>query len=76
MRSLPAGDDVRAQGALAAALDHGARRLEQHGEISGEQFRPCPAQPEQPVALSLDLLAVVEHVGHIAGRTGELRGQP
>ncbi len=76
VRSLAAGDDVRPQGALAAALDHGSGRLQQDGEVRRQQVRPHPAEPQQAVALGLDFLAVVEHVGDIPHRGGQLGSQP
>jgi|HubBroStandDraft_6_1064221.scaffolds.fasta_scaffold133415_2 hypothetical protein len=68
--------DLGAQRALAAALDHAGGRLHQHGEVPGQQLRMLAAQPQQPVALGRDLLAVVEHVGDVAGGRGEPRGEP
>ena len=71
VRALPGDRDLRPQRALAAALDHPAGRLHQHGEVAGQLVRHRPAQPQQPVALGLDFLAVVEHVGHVTGRSGD-----
>ena len=75
VRPLPRRGDVGPQRALAAALDHAAGRLEQDGEVPGQQLGPVAADPGQPVALGLDLLAVVEHVGHVPDRAGQRRGQ-
>ena len=76
MRPLADGGDVGPQRALAARLDQRGRRLEEHREVAGQQFRCTAAQPEQPVAFGRDLLAVVEHVGNIAGRRGDRGGEP
>jgi hypothetical protein len=76
VRALAARDDVGSQGALATALDHSTRRFQQDREVAREQVRSRPAEPQQPVALGLDFLTVVEHVGHVARRRGQLSRQP
>ena len=76
MRPLPGGGHLGPQRALAAALDQARARLHQHGEVTGEQVRGGAAQPQQPVALGRDLLALVEDIGHVPARRGHVRGQP
>ena len=76
VRALPGDRDLRPQRALAAALDHPAGRLHQHREVAGQLVRHHPAQPQQPVAGRFDFLAVVEHVGHVTGWSGDSGGQP
>jgi hypothetical protein len=68
--------DLGAQRALAAALDLARARLHQHGEVAGQQVRAVAAQPQQPVAVGGDLLAVVEDVGDVPARLGQAAGQP
>ena len=68
--------DLGPHGALAAALDLASARLHQHREVAAEQFGAAPAEPAQPVARRLDLLAVVEHVGDVAYRVRHAGGQP
>ena len=63
------------QGALAAALDHPAAGLEQHRELAVEELGGVAGEQEQAVALGRDLLALVEHVGHVAGRRVQGRGE-
>jgi hypothetical protein len=76
VRALARHRDLGAQGALAAALDLAGTRLHQHGEVTGQQVRAVPAQPQQPVAVGRDLLAVVEDVGDVPVRLGQAGGQP
>jgi hypothetical protein len=76
MRPLPGGGHLGPQRALASAFDKTRGRLHQHGEVPGEERRGGPAQPQQPVALGRDLLAFVEHVGHVPAGRGQVRGQP
>ncbi len=73
---LAGGGHFGPQRALAAALDPARARLHQHGEVAGQQFRGAAAQPQQPVALGRDLLALVEDVGDVPARRGQVRGQP
>src|SRR5580658_202222 len=48
---LAAGHDVRAQRALAAALDHAASRLEQDREVASEQVGAVAAEPAEAVTV-------------------------
>ncbi len=73
VRSRPVNRDRRAERALAAALDHATARLEEHCERAIEQLGRVPRQQEQPVALGIDLLALVKHVGHVA--VGRIQGR-
>ena len=68
--------DLGAQRALAAAFDLARARLHQHGEVAGQQVRAVAAQPQQPVAVGRDLLAVVEDVGDVPARLGQPGRQP
>ena len=52
--------------ALAAGLDPPAGRLEQDREVARDEIGALGEQPAQPVVLVGDLLAVVEHEGHVA----------
>jgi len=76
VRPLPGHGDLRPQRALAAALDFRRTRLHQHREVAGQQFRAAAAQPQQPVTAGGDLLAVVEHVGHVPGGRGQAGREP
>jgi len=76
VRSLAGHGDLGPQRALAAALDLGRTRLHQHGEVAGQELRAVAAQPQQPVAVGRDLLAVVEDVRDVPAGRGEAGGQP
>jgi hypothetical protein len=76
VRPPPGGGHLGAERALAPAFDLARARLHQHREVAGQQVGAGPAQPQQPVALGLDLLALVEDVGDVTARRGEVRGQP
>jgi hypothetical protein len=76
VRPLPGRSDLRPQRALAAALDFRRTRLHQHREVAGQQLRATAAQPQQPVTVGGDLLAVVEHVGHVPGGRGQAGREP
>jgi hypothetical protein len=75
VRPLPGRGDLGPQRPLAAAFDLRRARLHQDREVAGQEFRAAPAQPQQPVTVSGDFLAVVEHVRDVAGRGGEPGGQ-
>ncbi len=49
-------------------------RLEEHGEVTGEQVRVVRPDAGQAVELGLDLLALVEEEGEVTRRLGDLRG--
>lgn len=69
--------DVGAQHTLAAGLDARVGRLHQDREAGVEQqLGAFGGDAVQPVAVALDLLALVEDVGEVAGRCGERRRQP
>ena len=76
VRAAAGRGHLGAHGALAAALDLTAARLHQHREVAGEQPGVAPAEPAQPVAHRLDLLAVVEDVGDVAHRLGHAGREP
>jgi hypothetical protein len=76
VRPLPGRGDLSPQRALAAAFDFRRTRLQQHREVAGQQFRAMAAQPQQPVPVGGDLLAVVEHVGHVPGGRGQAGREP
>jgi hypothetical protein len=76
MRPLARDGDLGAQRALASPLDLAGAGLHQDREVTGEQFRAVPAEPQQPVALGGDLLAVVKDVRNIPDGRAEVRGQP
>jgi hypothetical protein len=76
VRPLPGRGDLRPQRALAAAFDFRRTRFHQHREVAGQQFRAAAAQPQQPVTVGGDLLAVVEHVRHVPGRRGQAGREP
>ena len=66
---------VDPHGALAAALDDGGGGLHQHREVGLEPLRPRAGDPLQPVALELDLLALVQEQRQVAVRLGQLGGR-
>ncbi len=69
------GDDLDAQGALAAALDGAVGRLEQHREVAGRAARArCRRRGPRPLKLAVDLLALVEEEGEVTARLGDLGG--
>jgi hypothetical protein len=76
VRADPARGDLGPQGSLAAALDDAAGRLQQDRQITAEQLRCVLAEPQQAVPLRLYLFAVVEDIGHVPGRLGQLARQP
>jgi hypothetical protein len=76
VRPLARHRDLGPQRALAAALDLARARLHQHREVAGQQVRAVAAQPQQPVAVGRDLLAVVEDVGDVPARRGQAGRQP
>ena len=67
---------TRAQRPLAACLDTGVGRLHQHREVGRQPVRVHPGQARQAVEARVHLLALVEHVGHVAHRLGHCRGAP
>ena len=75
VRPLARHDDLGAQRALAAAFDLAGTGLHQHGEVAGQEFRAMAAQPQQPVAVSRDLLAVIEDVGDVPAGRGQAGGE-
>ena len=75
MRPPTAGGDLRTQRALAARLDRAVGRLAEDREVGGEPVRVLALDAAEPVALGLDLLAVVEHERQVVARLGEGRGQ-
>ncbi len=70
------GDDLDAQGALAAALDGPGGRLEQHREVALEQLGPGVGESTETVEAAVDLLAVVEEEGEVTGGLRDLGGDP
>ena len=66
------GHDVDPHRPLAAALDAPVGRLEEHGEVTGQQVRAVRPDPGQAVELGLDLLALVEQEGQVPLRLGDL----
>ncbi len=71
------GDRYRgAQRPVAAALDDGAGRLQQHREVPGQPFGMVPRHPPETVLRRLDLLVVVEDVGEIPVRSRNVGRQP
>ena len=73
---MAAQHDVRAHGALAAALDGGVGRLHQHREVAGQPVGVVARDPAEAVLVRLDLLVVVEDVGDVAVGLGQVGGQP
>ena len=71
--ATPRGGDREAQRALAAALDPGAGRLHQDGEVAGQPLGVLARDPGERVVLGRDLLVVVEDPGEVAGRRGRAR---
>ena len=76
VRPLPGRGDLGPQRPLAAAFDLRGRRLHQDREVTGQKSGAVAAEPQQPVAVGGDLLAVVEHVGYVPGGRGDRGGQP
>ena len=66
VRALSAHGHVDAQGALAAGLDDRVARLHQDREVGLDQVGPLGRDPAEPVVDVVDLLALVEHEGHVA----------
>ena len=75
VRCLTRGSDLDPQGAIAAALDDAIGRLEQHREVARQKLRVVPTYPGQTVAFLLYLFTVVEHVGDVSVRLGQLGRQ-
>jgi len=67
--------DLEAAGALAAALDGGARGLHEDGEVGGEDGRVDPGDAAEAVEVAGDLLVVVEDPGHVVPRGRQGRGE-
>ena len=76
VRPLPGRGDLRPQRALAAAFDFRRTRLHQDREVTGQQLRAMAAQPQQPVTVGGDLLAVVEDVRYVPAGRGQARREP
>ena len=76
VRPLARHGHVGPQRALAAALDAAVGRLQQDREVAGQEVGLGSAHNAEPVTGRLDLLAVVEHVGHVVHRLRHRRGQP
>ena len=67
---------VDPQRALAAGLDDPVRGLHQDREVGLEQVGVALRKELQAVALGLDLLALVEQVGHVPVGHRHRRGEP
>ena len=76
VRPLARHGNLGAQRALAPAFDLAGAGLHQHGEVPGQQFRAVAAQPQQPVTVGRDLLAVIEDVRDVPAGRGQAGGEP
>ena len=71
----PASVDREAHRALAAGLDHAVGRLAEQGDVARQQVGPLGEQAAEAVVLGVDLLGLVEDVGHVDGGLGHGAGQ-
>src|SRR6478735_3676515 len=75
MRPAAAGDDVDADGAVAAALDLGTRGLADDREIGFHQLRALTGDATQAVERGVDLLVVVPDPGDVDDGLRHLNGK-
>ena len=61
----PPQHDPHAHGALAAGLDDAVGGLAEQGDVALQQVGPFLEEPLQAVEPGVDLLGLVEHLGHV-----------